>query len=133
MDNIKDYTSTASLNEMEMMVKVCKKEIEQIKSVEVEYKETKKVGSNIDAIKKDQADIKIKFKKDKEHISQIKNVSENIKEILNYYFGEKYDLLIGTRIIPLEGDLARERLGIKPDLYKELWRYYDVQSCNWRM
>ena len=31
MDNIKDYKSIANLNEMEMMVKVCKKEIEQIK------------------------------------------------------------------------------------------------------
>ena len=55
-----------------------------------------------------------------------KTNEERLKEILNYYFGEKYDLLIGTRIIPLEGDLARERLGIKPDLYKELLEKIDT-------
>ncbi len=49
-----------------------------------------------------------------------KSNEERLKEILHFYFGEKYDLLIGTRIIPIEGDLVREKLGIKVDLYKQL-------------
>ena len=54
-----------------------------------------------------------------------KTNEERLKEILNFYFEEKYDLLIGTRIIPIEGDLARERLGIKVDIYKELLEKID--------
>lgn len=41
-------------------------------------------------------------------------------EILHYYFHEKYDLLINDRIIPIEGDLSRENLGIDITLYKSL-------------
>jgi DNA repair exonuclease SbcCD ATPase subunit len=78
IDNIKDYKNRASLNEMDMMIKVCKKEISKIESVTVEYKETKQVGSNIEEIKKDQNNIKIKFHKNKEDINKIKYTSEEI-------------------------------------------------------
>lgn len=78
IDNIKDYKNRASLNEMDMMIKVCKKEITKIESVTVEYKETKKVGSNIEEIKNDQTNIKIKFYKSKEDINKIKYTSEEI-------------------------------------------------------
>ena len=82
IDNIKDYKNRASLNEMDMMIKVCKKEITKIESVTIEYKETKKVGSNIEEIKKDQANIKIKFHKNKEDINIIKNISEEVTDEL---------------------------------------------------
>lgn len=49
-----------------------------------------------------------------------KLAKDRLLEILHFYFGKKYDLLIGTRIIPIEGDLARDRLGIEIDLYKNL-------------
>ena len=78
IDNIKDYKNRASLNEMDIMIKVCKKEISKIESVTVEYKETKKVGSNIEEIKKDQTNIKVKFHKNKEDINKIKYISDEI-------------------------------------------------------
>lgn len=55
-----------------------------------------------------------------------KTNEERLREILDYYFGEKYNLLIGTRIIPIEGDLARERLGVKIETYKELVEKVDT-------
>lgn len=78
MDNIKEYKSLASLNEMDMMIKVCKKEITKIESVTIEYKETKKVGINIDNIKDDQNKIKIKFNKNKEDIKELNNIEQEI-------------------------------------------------------
>ena len=82
IDNVKDYKNRASLNEMDMMIKVCKKEISKIESVTVEYKETKKVGSNIEEIKKDQTNIKVTFHKNKEDINKIKETSEEVTDEL---------------------------------------------------
>lgn len=82
IDNIKDYKNRASLNEMDMMIKVCKKEISKIESVTIEHEETKKVGSNIEEIKKDQTSIKVKFHKNKEDINKIKDISEDITDEL---------------------------------------------------
>lgn len=82
MDNISDYKSRANLNEMDMMIKVCKKEITKIESVTIEYVETKKVGSNIENIKEDQKNIKIKFKRSKDNINEIQNIEDDLnKEI----------------------------------------------------
>lgn len=78
IDNIKDYKNRANLNEMDMMIKVCKKEITKIESVTIEYQETKKVGNNIDDVKKQQEVIKIKFHKSKENINKIKNIEDEI-------------------------------------------------------
>lgn len=82
IDNIKDYKNRASLNEMDMMIKVCKKEISKIESVTVEYKETKKVGSNVEELKTDQTNIKVKFHKNKGDINKIKYTSEEITDEL---------------------------------------------------
>lgn len=49
-----------------------------------------------------------------------KNYKDRLKEILHFYFGEKYDLLIGDKIIPIDGDLVRDNLGIDVTLYKTL-------------
>ena len=80
MDNIKDYKNRASLNEMDMMVKVCKKEINKIQNITIEYKETQKVGDNIDKIKNDQKDIKIKFHKNEKDINKIIINEEEIND-----------------------------------------------------
>lgn len=51
---------------------------------------------------------------------------ERLQEILHFYFGEKYDLLLNDRIIPIEGDLAREYLGIDITIYKTLTSKIDT-------
>lgn len=52
--------------------------------------------------------------------------TERLAEILHYYFGEKYDLLLNNRIFPIEGDLVRENLGIDITLYKSLLSKIDT-------
>ena len=84
IDNIKDYKNRASLNEMDMMIKVCKKEITKIESVTIEYKETKKVGTNIDNIKEEQQSVKVKFNRSKEKVEELKYSEININEELDY-------------------------------------------------
>lgn len=49
-----------------------------------------------------------------------KTHEDRLKEILKYYFDDKYDLLINKNIIPIEGDLSREKLGIDITTYKNL-------------
>ncbi|MBQ9279588.1 MAG: amino acid adenylation domain-containing protein [Clostridia bacterium] len=49
-----------------------------------------------------------------------KNYRDRFQDVLHYYFGNKYDLLIDTRIFPIEGDLVREHLGMDITLYKNL-------------
>lgn len=59
-----------------------------------------------------------------------KDNAMRLKEVLNFYFGEKYDLLIGTRIIPVNGDLVRDHLGIDVTLYQSLVSKIDsVINC----
>lgn len=55
-----------------------------------------------------------------------KTHEERLKEILNYYFDDKYDLLINKRIFAIEGDLARENLGIDITTYKNLLTKVDT-------
>lgn len=78
IDNIKDYKNRASLNEMDMMIKVCKKEISKIENVTIEYSETKKVGNRVEEIKDEQKNIKVKFHKSKENINKINFVEEEL-------------------------------------------------------
>lgn len=49
-----------------------------------------------------------------------KAYKERLQEILHYYFDDKYDLLLDKKIIPVEGDLSRNNLGIDITLYKTL-------------
>ena len=84
IDNIKDYKNRASLNEMDMMIKVCKKEITKIESVTIEYKETKKVGENIDNVKEEQQNVKVKFNRSKEKVEELKYRERDITEELDY-------------------------------------------------
>ena len=80
MDNITDYKSVAKLNEMDMMIKVCKKEMDKIEDIKIEYVETKKVGTNIENIKEDQKQIKVKFNKSKEQIKNLDYEKENLEK-----------------------------------------------------
>ena len=84
IDNIKDYKNRASINEMDMMLKVCKKEITKIESVTIEYKETKKVGEEIEEIKEEQDIVKVKFNRSKEKVQDLRDLEQNITDELDY-------------------------------------------------
>ena len=45
---------------------------------------------------------------------------------LNYYFGNKYDNLIGTRIIAINGDISKPGFGLNQDVLLELANSVDV-------
>ena len=74
IDAIDDYKSIAKINEMEMMLKVCKIEISKIDSITVILEENKKVGIDIENTKQQQDKIKIKFNKSKEKINEINSI-----------------------------------------------------------
>lgn len=78
--SIDDYKDKAKLNETEMLINVCKKEIDKIAQVEIVYVETKKVGENIEEVKDTQSNIKVKFKKDKKALDTL----EKLEADLNY-------------------------------------------------
>jgi len=84
IDNISEYKSRASINEMDMMIKVCKKEITKIESITIEYQETTKVGENIDEIKLDHAKIKVKFHKSKSDLNKLKTKGDELTEEVKY-------------------------------------------------
>ena len=78
IDTIDDYKSVAKLNEMEMMLKVCKKEISKIDSITVIVEENKNVGINIEETKEEQKQVKIKFNKSKSKINQLSSLEEDL-------------------------------------------------------
>lgn len=55
-----------------------------------------------------------------------KTYMERFKEIIHYYFDNKYDLLINNKIFPIEGDLARDNLGMDITGYKMLQTQIDT-------
>ena len=83
IDSISNYKTLASLNELDMMLNVCKKEISKIDSIEIINEDKKSIGSNIDNVKKEQSKIKIKFKKSKENINSISNIEDTIAYEIN--------------------------------------------------
>lgn len=78
MDSIDNYKSMASLNEVEMMVKVCIKEIEKIDSVTIVVEEGKKVENNIEEKKDRENKIKVKFNKNKTKVNELRTIEEEI-------------------------------------------------------
>ena len=84
MDNIEDYKNVARLNEMEMMLKVCKKEINKIDSISIIIEENKKVGTTIDETKEEHKKVKIKFNKSKEKINEINSIESSIASEIKY-------------------------------------------------
>ena len=84
MDSIDDYKSIAKLNEVEMMLKVCKKEISKIDSISVIVEDNKKVGTDINNTKQEHKNIKIKFNKSKEKINEIKSLEQELAYEIKY-------------------------------------------------
>lgn len=78
IDSISDYQSIASLNEIETMVRVCKKEIEKIESITIINDKSKKVSSNLEDKKHEEDNVKIKFNKHKEKIKDVNTIEEKI-------------------------------------------------------
>lgn len=78
IDTIDDYKSVAKLNEMEMMLKVCKKEISKIDSITVIVEENKNVGINIEETKEEQKQVKIKFNKSNSKINELSSLEEDL-------------------------------------------------------
>ena len=84
MDSITDYKSVAKLNEVEMMLKVCKKEISELDSVNIIVEEKKSVGLDIENVKEEQKIVKIKFNRSKEKINKIDSLEEKIVHEIKY-------------------------------------------------
>ena len=84
MDAIDDYKSLASLNELDMMLNVCKKEINKIKSITIINESKKQIGSNIENVKEEQKSVKIKFNKSKEDINRLDSIEKDILYELRY-------------------------------------------------
>jgi len=84
IDTIDDYKSVAKLNEMEMMLKVCKKEISKIDSITVIVEENKNVGANIEETKEEQKQVKIKFNKSKSKINELSSLEEDLNNEIKY-------------------------------------------------
>lgn len=107
IDSIDNYKSLASLNEMEMMLNVCKKEIDQISGIEIINEEKKKVGIDLDTTKKNQTSVKIKFEKGKEKINDVNSIKEELE----------YELKIQKRIID---DMYNEASRLEKQITKKL-------------
>lgn len=84
IDTIADYKSVAKLNEMEMILKVCKKEISKIDSITVIVEENKNVGANIEETKEEQKQVKIKFNKSKSKINELSSLEEDLNNEIKY-------------------------------------------------
>ena len=84
IDTIDDYKSVAKLNEMEMMLKVCKKEISIIDSITLIVEENKNVGTNIEETKEKQKQVKIKFNKSKNKINELSSLEEDLNNEIKY-------------------------------------------------
>ena len=84
MDAIDDYKSLASLNELDMMLNVCKKEINKIKSITIINESKKQIGSNIESVKEEQKSVKIKFNKSKEDINRLDSLEKDILYEIKY-------------------------------------------------
>ena len=84
MDSIDDYKSIAKLNEVEMMLKVCKKEISKIDSISVIVEDNEKVGTDINNTREEHKKVKIKFNKSKEKINEIKFLEEKLDLEIKY-------------------------------------------------
>ena len=79
MKSIENYKSLSSLNEIEMMVRVCKNEINSIKSIEVVNAKKIKTGETINSVKEEQNSVKVKFKKSSEKIKELYSLEDRIK------------------------------------------------------
>lgn len=84
INTIEDYKSIAKINEIEMMLKVCKKEISKIDSITIIVEDNKKIGTNIEEIKEEQRQVKIKFNKSKSKINELSSLEEELNYEIKY-------------------------------------------------
>ena len=82
MESASNYKTLASLNEVEMMVNVCKKEFDSIKSITIVSDKGEKIAGRIDEIKEEQKITKIKFNRSKEEIKSMTSIEQIIKNEL---------------------------------------------------
>ena len=89
------------------MVRVCKNEINKIDNITVIKDESKKVGTTIEEKKQKEANIKIKFNKNKDKINAIKTIEGNLANELKeqqkiiddmYYKASFYEKNISKKI-----------------------------------
>jgi len=80
IDSIEDYKKIANLNEIEMMVNVCKSEINKIEDITIIYISSKKLGCDIEENKDNENKVKIKFNKSKEKTNDIKTIEEKLAD-----------------------------------------------------
>ncbi len=83
IDNIDDYSSIANLNEIELMVRVCKKEIEKIESITIINDKSKKLSTDIKDKEQQESNIKIKFNKHKEKVKNVNDIEDKISKELS--------------------------------------------------
>lgn len=94
VEKIDDYKNKASVNEIDFMIRICKKEISKIDHVTIQYEKVKNVGNDIESVNKSQQKIKVKFHKNKENIEKIKQTEDDITNQLNIHektIGEMYN------------------------------------------
>ena len=48
------------------------------------------------------------------------NAKDRLYNVLHFYYGTKYDDLVGNRIIPIDGDFTVDNFGLTPNNYDEL-------------
>ena len=92
--SIDNYKSIASLNEIETMVDVCKKEIDNISSINIQSDENNKIGNTLENTVSDQNNIKIKFNKSKsdiENLDLLRNTIEKELSTQEKVVSEMYD------------------------------------------
>ncbi|MDO4962506.1 MAG: hypothetical protein Q4E75_00160 [bacterium] len=83
MNSIDDYKQIAKLNEMEMLVNICKDEIAKIDNITLVKQDSNKVGENIEKNKKDQYNVKVKFNLSKEKINNLDSYKNEIIQEIN--------------------------------------------------
>lgn len=82
IDSIEDYKKIANINEIEMMVNVCKNEISKIEGITIIDISSKKLGSDIEENKDKENKVKIRFNKSKEKTNDIKTMEEKLADEL---------------------------------------------------
>jgi len=82
IDSIEDYKKIANINEIEMMVNVCKNEINKIEGITIIDISSKKLGSDIEENKDKENKVKIRFNKSKEKTNDIKTMEEKLADEL---------------------------------------------------
>lgn len=83
MDSIEDYRDNAQLENVEMMVDVCKNEIDKIDGIIIENENIIKVGSDVEEKKEEIVGRTIAFEKNKEKTEKVETLEDKVAYELN--------------------------------------------------